>query len=156
MTMKEQERKALEQIKKIVAGLGEDSYIGTAFEGCFEIAEENIENDFACSMKQRAEAAEKRAEHHKKEADRLKETAEETRKHAAGVEENLQKTEAAYEAQMQTLKDRLARVEAELAEATEAKVKYFRQSSDLTLQLSHMESENMKLKAKLFDLLFKD
>lgn len=156
MTMKEQERKALEQIREIVAGLGEDSYIGTAFEGCFEIAEENIENDFACSMKQRAEAAEKRAEHNKKEADRFKEAAEETRKHAAGVEENLQKTEAAYEAQMQTLKDRLARVEAELAEATEAKVKYFRQSSDLTLQLSHMEIENTKLKAKLFDLLFKD
>ena len=59
MTTKEQERKALEQIRKIVAGLGEDSYIGMAFEGCFEIAEENIENDFGCSMKQRAEAAEK-------------------------------------------------------------------------------------------------
>lgn len=59
MTTKEQERKALEQIRKIVAGLGEDSYIGMAFEGCFEIAEQNIENDFGCSMKQRAEAAEK-------------------------------------------------------------------------------------------------
>lgn len=58
MTTKEQERKALEQIKKIVASLGEDSYIATAFEGCFEIAAENIENDFACSMKQRKEAAE--------------------------------------------------------------------------------------------------
>lgn len=58
MTTKAQERKALEQIRKIVEGLGEDSYIGTAFEGCFEIAEENIENDFACSMKQRKEAAE--------------------------------------------------------------------------------------------------
>lgn len=56
ITTKEQERKALEQIRKIVDGLGEDSYIGTAFEGCFEIAEENIENDFACSMKQRVEA----------------------------------------------------------------------------------------------------
>lgn len=55
MTTKEQEKKALEQIRKIVSGLGEDSYIGTAFEGCFEIAEENIENDFACSMKQNAE-----------------------------------------------------------------------------------------------------
>ena len=61
MTTKEQERKALEQIKKIVEGLGENSYIGTAFEGCFEVAEDNIENDFACSMKQRAEAAEKKA-----------------------------------------------------------------------------------------------
>lgn len=59
MTTKEQERKALAQIRKIVEGLGQDSYIGTAFEGCFEIAEENIENDFACSMKQRAESAER-------------------------------------------------------------------------------------------------
>ncbi|SCJ78765.1 Uncharacterised protein [uncultured Flavonifractor sp.] len=53
---KDMERKALEQIKSIVESLGEDSYIATAFEGCFEIAEENIENDFACSMKQRVEA----------------------------------------------------------------------------------------------------
>lgn len=61
MTTKEQERKALAQIRKIVAGLGEGSYIATAFEGCFEIAENNIENDFACSMKQRAESAERSA-----------------------------------------------------------------------------------------------
>lgn len=58
MTTKEQERKAHAQIKKIVEGLGENSYIGTAFEGCFEIAEMNIENDWACSMKQRTESAE--------------------------------------------------------------------------------------------------
>ena len=51
---KEQERKALEKIKKFVTDLGEDSYISMAFEGCFEIAEGNIENDFGCSMKQRA------------------------------------------------------------------------------------------------------
>ena len=60
MTSKEQERKALEQIRKIVAGLGENSYIGMAFEGCFEVAEQNIENDWGCSMKQRAESAEKK------------------------------------------------------------------------------------------------
>lgn len=56
---KEQERKALEKIKKIVDEMGENSYIGMAFEGCFELAEENIENDFALSMKHRAEKAEK-------------------------------------------------------------------------------------------------
>lgn len=55
MTTKDQELKALERIRKIVEELGENSYIGTAFEGCFEIAEENIENDFACSMKRTAE-----------------------------------------------------------------------------------------------------
>lgn len=59
MTMKEQELKALEQIKKIVASLGQDSYIGTAFEGCFEIAESNINNDWACSMQQRVESLNK-------------------------------------------------------------------------------------------------
>ncbi len=61
ITTKEQERKALAQIKDILAGLGEGSYVGTAFEGCCEIAESNIENDWACSMKDRAEAAEKNA-----------------------------------------------------------------------------------------------
>lgn len=59
MTTKEQERKALAQIKKIVEGLGEDSYIAAAFEGCFEDAELNIENDAAFSMKTRADMLEK-------------------------------------------------------------------------------------------------
>ncbi len=61
MTTKEQERKALAQIKKIIDSLGENSYVATAFEGCFEVATQNIENDFACSMMQRAESAEKKA-----------------------------------------------------------------------------------------------
>jgi hypothetical protein len=57
---KEQERAALEKIKRIVAELGEDSYVAAAFEGCFEIASENIEYDFACSMRQSLERAIKR------------------------------------------------------------------------------------------------
>ena len=48
---KADERKVLEQIKKIVEGLGEESYIGTAFKGVFELAEENIEYDAAFSAK---------------------------------------------------------------------------------------------------------
>jgi len=59
---KEQERKVLEQIRKMVEELGTDSYIAMAFEGCFEIAESNIDNDFGCSMKQRVESAERKAE----------------------------------------------------------------------------------------------
>lgn len=60
MTTKEQERKALEQIRKIVEGLGENSYVATAFEGCFEKAEENIEYDAAFSWKGEAECTEKK------------------------------------------------------------------------------------------------
>lgn len=70
-TTKAQERKALEQIRKIVEGLGENSYIGTAFEGCFEIAEENIENDFGLSMKGRCEEAEKKIKQYKVVRDEL-------------------------------------------------------------------------------------
>ncbi len=57
---KEQEREALEKIKALVAELGPQSYLATAFDGAFEDAETNIENDFAFSMKARFEDAEKR------------------------------------------------------------------------------------------------
>ena len=68
---KEQERKTLAKIKKIVEELGENSYIGTAFTGCFEIAESNIENDFADSMKEKYEQAKEDADHFKSTADTL-------------------------------------------------------------------------------------
>lgn len=57
---KEQEHKALAKIQKIVAELGPDSYLAAAFEGCWEDARQNIENDWALSQKQRADAAEKK------------------------------------------------------------------------------------------------
>lgn len=59
---KEQERKALAQIQKIIEGLGRESYIGRAFEGCLDVAEDNISNDFWHSMKQRADKAEQEAQ----------------------------------------------------------------------------------------------
>lgn len=58
LATKDQEREALETIRKIVEELGPESYVGTAFEGCFQDAEDNIENDFGCSMKQKLESAE--------------------------------------------------------------------------------------------------
>lgn len=69
---KEQERKALDQIKTIVATLGENSYIGTALTGCLEDAAENIENDFACSMYDRWQSAEQKLEAAKAEIEELK------------------------------------------------------------------------------------
>jgi hypothetical protein len=53
ISTKAQERKALDQIREIVDGLGPDSYIATAFTGCFQDADENIEFDAAFSMKER-------------------------------------------------------------------------------------------------------
>lgn len=58
---KQQERDALAKIRQIVDTLGPESYLATAFEGCFDLAAENIENDWGCSMADRVRRAEKRA-----------------------------------------------------------------------------------------------
>lgn len=62
MTTKEQERQAIGKIRKIIEGLGENSYVGTAMEGVLEVAEQNIEFDAAFSLKARAEMAAKDVE----------------------------------------------------------------------------------------------
>lgn len=59
---KQQEREALQKIRDIVDSLGEDSYIATAFQGCFEDAKDNIENDWACSPYGRWQEAEQKVE----------------------------------------------------------------------------------------------
>lgn len=59
MATKQQEREALDKIAEIIKGLGQDSYIAAAFDGCLDMAEDNIGNDFMCSMKARAEEAQK-------------------------------------------------------------------------------------------------
>ena len=66
---KEQERAALAQIREIIAGLGEDSYVGKAFEGCFEIAESNIDNDFMDSMQRNYERMHNEADAQRSRAD---------------------------------------------------------------------------------------
>lgn len=48
---KEEERQALKKIRNIVDKLGENSYIKTAFDGAFELAEGNIEDDAAFSAR---------------------------------------------------------------------------------------------------------
>ena len=58
---KEQERKVLEQITKLIDSLGEDSYCGCAFAGCVEMAKENIENDFGNSWQDKCYAKDKQA-----------------------------------------------------------------------------------------------
>lgn len=54
-TTKADERAALLKIKTILAELDPDGYVNTAFEGCCDIAESNIKNDFANSYKTHCE-----------------------------------------------------------------------------------------------------
>lgn len=57
MTTKQQEREALARIREILETLDSDGYVNTAMEGVLEIAETNIDNDWACSMKEQVESA---------------------------------------------------------------------------------------------------
>lgn len=76
MTTKDQERKAVEKIRKIVEELGENSYVGFAMEGVLELAEDNIREDAAYSMKKSAEIAWEKATKEEKENKDLKKTVE--------------------------------------------------------------------------------
>lgn len=73
MTTKEQERQAIAKIRRIVEGLGVNSYIGFAMEGVLEMAERNIEDDAAYSMKGCMEIAERREQEQREIAENLRE-----------------------------------------------------------------------------------
>lgn len=149
MTTKEQERKVLAQIKKLVDGLGKDSYIGTAFEGCWEIAEQNIENDWACSMKDRAETAEKKLE-----------TIEQKYEHLIGVKNHLEKRlneaqEQAANIFQDTLNhaQRKRELEDEISKKCDEMAALRSDNAELAEMLKQKDLEIMKLKARLFDLM---
>lgn len=141
-TTKAQERKALEQIRKIVAELGEDSYVGTAFEGCFEIAEDNIQNDFANSMK----ASLNYVLRQKKE---IEEEYMKTREQNRDLEDDLKKTQVNLEATKATMQDwingynKTMQMYGEQVDKTDA----------LQKQVEVKDLEIIKLKAKLYDYM---
>lgn len=149
MTTKEQERKALEQIRKIVASLGEDSYVGTAFEGCFEIAEENIANDFACSMKQRWETAEAACDKRRDQVHQLEEKVEITRK-----ELELAKTTMQQEAERaRHFVEKYQGMKNLADEQERARVEVIGQLEAIKDQMADKDEEIIRLKAKLYDLM---
>lgn len=173
MTSKEQERKALAQIKKIVDGLGEGSYIATAFEGAFEDAEYNIRDDAAYSMQSRWESA-------KNESLKLKDQLEHlqgVRQHIEGKleasEQDAKKAHAdAHEAWMKVRElekkvDELTKACADQHDLTqkyvvkagaleqEAKEAVAAATAEAQQTIDRQADEILHLKAKLYDLMTK-
>lgn len=97
MATKEQERQAIQKIRKIVEGTGKNSYLATAMEGVLETAEENIEYDAAFSLKGRAEVAEKEAAELKKENEELRKAFSEMEERLAKLAEENTRYSEAYE-----------------------------------------------------------
>ena len=150
---KDQEREALEKIKAILDTLGLDSYVGTAFEGCLEIAEENIENDFAFSMKQRVEAA-------VVENSRLKERVKELEDKLAESEKDYEAAHAAAhlvadekDAEIQRLKTQVQELSEKLASAEEALEDANEEAGSAEARSVEAQAEIVRLKAKLYDYM---
>ena len=139
---KDQERKALEQIRKIVEGLGEDSYIGTAFEGCFELAEENIDNDFALSMKEQRDNGQKYIMELETKVATLTKKANTEEANAETLSEELEKSQEWAEELRGWNDEKRERIQ-ELENEKE----------DLEEKTEAQAQEIMKLKAKLYDFM---
>ena len=91
MTTKQQEREILSQIAALIESAGPDSYIGMAFEGCVEMAESNIENDFGNSMKQAVKTATEKLKEAQETCDNLRDAAEAIKQNFA---RNIEKQDA--------------------------------------------------------------
>lgn len=142
---KDQELKALSQIKKIVEELGEGSYVGMAFEGCFEIAEDNIGNDFGNSMKMRAETAERKLEEITRAQKECVKDMEAEREKSKRLEKNF----SDYQQKMDALQNAKKQAEEQITDLT-AKVISERE------RVVSSEMEIVRLKAKLYDYISKD
>lgn len=149
MATKEQELKALEQIRKIVEGLGEDSYLGITFEGCFDKAKTNIENDWACSYKQEVESLEERIEKQAKDIELLMHQKEHISKDVEaqmGLAEKFYNDAQEHAEECRDWKQKCEEQKQKVADLTSV-------IADKDSLLANRDYEIMKLKARLFDLL---
>lgn len=97
---KEQERETMEKIKAMVAELGPQSYLKTAFEGVFEVAEMNIDEDAAYSFPGRVSLLEEQLKEMGSKYNSAKRDAEVAQKALADAEAQL----AAAQEQIAALK----------------------------------------------------
>lgn len=151
MTTKEMERKALEQIRKIVEGLGEDSYIATAFEGCFEDAEYNIRDDAAYSMKARWDSA-------KAADDELRAKVAEKNEQIKSLEmkvATLQHVNANKEDVILAYSKEAEKMVEKINGLKESATKYWNDLQAAETKLDEKEDEIIRLKAKLYDMMVK-
>lgn len=134
---KDDERKALEKIRKIIDDLGADSYVAAAFAGCFEVAEDNITNDWAMSLKDQVNNLRSLYDCTQHELNELEMYRKTDRELIAHLQEELKTLKADHESLQ------------EHDEATQIAL------NTANYKVEKLEAENTKLKAKLYDLISK-
>lgn len=134
---KAEESKLLEKIADLIEQAGDDSYIGKAFEGCYLIAKENIDNDFMDSWKDRAERRQSEMLKYREMADQYKEELD------------------AAKLKNKTLLDEMESMANRLNEENEIRIKIWNNFREQEDKAEGLEQEVIKLKAKLYDLICK-
>ena len=97
MTTKTQEREALNKIRDILGTLDADGWVNTAFKGVCDIAQENIDNDFACSPVERVEELEKKLEEAETALDEVEEERDDTQCNLADLTRDLEHLRKRYD-----------------------------------------------------------
>lgn len=146
---KQQEREALDKIRKIVEQLGPDSYLATTFEGCFDLAAENINNDWACSMADRTRRAEKRAE--EAEEKRIEAEKDYEAAHAAAHAVAEEK-----DAEIAKLKARIQELLEDSKRGCESIGEMASRAGEAQRRAEAAEAEVIRLKAKLYDYMTRE
>ena len=150
---KDQEREALEKIKAILDTLGPDSYVGTAFEGCLEIAEENIENDWACSMKGRVDDLDQENTKLRAKVKILEDKLAESEKDYEAAHEAAHLVADEKDAEIQRLKTQVQELSEKLASAEEALEDANEEAGSAEARSGEAQAEIVRLKAKLYDYM---
>lgn len=141
MATKAEERKALDKIRDILTELG-PGYVWTAFEGVMEDARENIESDFALSMKDRWKSAEEKYNDAKVDLDCMKADLDDAKAEINRLSESV-KLEREYGNKKRE----------ELEEAVKEAVNWMDKYHGEKEKLSAAEAEIVSLKARLWDEL---
>lgn len=141
-----QEREALAKIREILEDFSpEDTYIGKAFEGCVEQAEENIRNDWMLSWKHRYEAK-------------------------ANSVDGILNANTELKRALNQRDDTIARLNAmnedagrEMSSMTDERIKLRREGSELRCKLAEatktsdgLKQTILELKAKLYDMMTRE
>lgn len=145
MSTKEQEMEALQKIKEILSGIDPDGYVATALDGCLEIAEDNIGNDFLCSMKQRADSA-------ADEADAYRELSEKYKKDCITYKAENEQLELRIAEDGKNYTSIMLKLNREMAE----KNAIIRDLDSMSQKLQEKGKEICHLKAKLYDFITKE
>lgn len=151
MTMKQQEIEAMNKIKDIVAGLGVDSYIGTAMDGVWEIMEENIENDFAISVRDKLNSKDKDIVAVKNERAKLQFEIQSVDSALKFTEKSL--SDAKQEIKL--MKEAMDANERTIHEQSNEISTLHGENADVVTENARLKEEIIHLKAKLYDLITK-